>query len=54
MLVETEVYDADPKDPAQVQSESEQKASAAARSALSNYIAQFSCLPVRWTGGLPG
>jgi len=50
VLVETELYDADPKDPAQVLNDAEQEATAA-RSALSNHIAQLSYLPVWWTNG---
>jgi len=48
ILVETELYDTDPKDPAQVLNKPEQKAGAAARSAPSNCVAQFSCLLVWW------
>jgi len=46
VLVETELYDADPRDPARVLNDAKQKATAV-RSALSKYPAQFSC-PFAW------
>jgi len=47
VLVETELYDADPRDPARVLNDAKQKATAV-RSALSKYPARSSCPFVWW------